>query len=66
MYGIDRQWFLALAGHPTKKEMVAGTGLEPVNKGYEPFELPVTLSGDITLVFPSSQKFRTASLYFTD
>ena len=27
--------------------MVAGTGLEPVNKGYEPFELPVTLSGDV-------------------
>ena len=27
--------------------MVAGTGLEPVNKGYEPFEFPVTLSGDV-------------------
>lgn len=40
--------------------MVAGTGLEPVNKGYEPFEFPVTLSGDITLVFPSSQQLSSS------
>ena len=40
--------------------MVAGTGLEPVNKGYEPFELPVTLSGDIRLVFPSSQQLSSS------